>query len=61
MCSSDLLETVGAYGGLASVLLSGYPVELASEALSASAGPAFAALNLTDVRRLWLEVVARKQ
>lgn len=59
--NQESLETVGAYGGLASVLLSGYPVELASEALSTAAAPAFAALNLTDVRRLWLEVVAQKQ
>jgi ubiquinone/menaquinone biosynthesis C-methylase UbiE len=55
------LETVGAYAGLACVLLSGFPVELACEALEASAGPAFEAMGLTEVRRLWLEVVAIKQ
>ena len=55
------LETVGAYSGLACVLLSGYPVELASEALQASAGPAFKALGFTEVRRLWLELVAVKR
>ena len=54
------LETVGAYAGLACVLLSGFPVELACEALEASAGPAFEAIGLTEVRRLWLEVVAIK-
>jgi ubiquinone/menaquinone biosynthesis C-methylase UbiE len=54
------LETVGAYAGLACVLLSGFPVELACEALEASAGPAFEAMGLTEVRRLWLEVVAIK-
>jgi ubiquinone/menaquinone biosynthesis C-methylase UbiE len=55
------LETVGAYAGLACVLLSGYPVELASEALEASAGPAFEAMGAKEVRRLWLEVVAVKK
>jgi ubiquinone/menaquinone biosynthesis C-methylase UbiE len=54
------LETVGAYAGLACVLLSGFPVELACEALEASAGPAFKAMGLNEVRRLWLEVVAIK-
>lgn len=52
------LETVGAYGGLASVLLSGYPVEIACEALEAAAGPAFESFGSEEVRRLWLEVVA---
>jgi ubiquinone/menaquinone biosynthesis C-methylase UbiE len=35
------LETIGAYAHMASVLLSGYPVEIASEALQAAARPAF--------------------
>jgi ubiquinone/menaquinone biosynthesis C-methylase UbiE len=51
-------ESVGAYAGLASVLLSGYPVELACEALQAAAAPAFAAIGATAVPRLWLEVTA---
>jgi ubiquinone/menaquinone biosynthesis C-methylase UbiE len=61
MMNQRSLETVGAYAGLACVLLSGYPVELACEALEASAGPAFEALGLTEVRRLWLELVAVKK
>jgi ubiquinone/menaquinone biosynthesis C-methylase UbiE len=61
MMNQRSLETVGAYAGLACVLLSGYPVELASEALEASAGPAFKAMGATEVRRLWLELVAVKK
>jgi ubiquinone/menaquinone biosynthesis C-methylase UbiE len=61
LMNQQSLETVGAYAGLACVLLSGYPVELACEALEASAGPAFNAMGLTEVRRLWLEVVAVKK
>jgi ubiquinone/menaquinone biosynthesis C-methylase UbiE len=61
MMNQRSLETVGAYAGLASVLLSGYPVALACEALEAAAGPAFEALGLTEVRRLWLEMVAGKK
>ncbi len=51
-------ETVGAYTGLAEVLLSGYPPRLASEALMAGVRPALDALGLTTVDRLWLEVAA---
>jgi ubiquinone/menaquinone biosynthesis C-methylase UbiE len=54
------LEAVGAYSGLASVLLSGYPVELACEALMAAAAPAFAAAGLKEAPRLWLEITAIK-
>jgi ubiquinone/menaquinone biosynthesis C-methylase UbiE len=61
MMNQRSLETVGAYAGLACVLLSGYPVTLACEALEAAAGPAFETLGLTEVRRLWLEVVAGKK
>lgn len=51
-------ETVGAYTGLAAVLLSGYPEKIASEALMASAGPTLAALGHDSLERLWLEVAA---
>jgi ubiquinone/menaquinone biosynthesis C-methylase UbiE len=54
------LETVGSYAGLACVLLSGYPVEIACEALEAAAGPAFEVYGSHEVRRLWLEVAAVK-
>ena len=52
-------ETVGAYYGLAQVLLAGYPVEMASAALTASAGAALAASGRTTVPRLWLEMTGR--
>ncbi len=54
-------ETIGAYAGLAEVLFSGYPVQLASEALQETAGPALAAVGMTEVPRLWLEVAAVKE
>lgn len=61
MMNRRSLETVGAYAGLASVLLSGYPVKIACEALEAAAGPAFESVGIKEVRRLWLEVVAVKR
>jgi len=54
------LELVGAYGGLAEVLMSGYPVEVASECLQRAAGRAFERLGIESVPRNWLEVVATK-
>lgn len=51
-------EAIGAYAGFAQVLLSGYPVELACEALQAAAAPTFAAAGIDEVPRNWLEVVA---
>jgi hypothetical protein len=54
------LAAVGAYGGFAEVLLSGYPVEAASMALQASAGPSLEAMKLTALPRNWLEVWATK-
>ena len=53
-------ETIGAYAGFASVILSGYPVDIASEALQATAGPTLEAAGIQEVPRLWLEVTARK-
>jgi len=53
-------ETVGSYGGLASVLLSGYPVALACEALEASVAPALQETGFDTVPQRWLEVVARR-
>lgn len=54
-------EYIGAYGGFAKVVLSGYPVEEASEALQATAGPAMTAVGMTTVPRLWLEIITRKE
>lgn len=55
------LELVGAYGGLAEVLMSGYPVEVSSECLQLAAGRAFKRLGLKEVGRNWLEVSAIKR
>lgn len=51
--------SVGAYGGMAQVLLSGFPVEIASEALQAAAIPAMRAAGATVVPRNYLEIWAR--
>ncbi|MBX3411471.1 MAG: methyltransferase domain-containing protein [Pirellulales bacterium] len=52
------LAAIGAYGGMAKVALSGYPVELASQALEASVGKALENCQLTSVPRNWLEICA---
>lgn len=52
------LAAIGAYGGMAKVALSGYPVELASQALEASVGRALENCQLTSVPRNWLEICA---
>ncbi|MCU0233054.1 MAG: class I SAM-dependent methyltransferase [Thermoanaerobaculales bacterium] len=59
MCQESF-ESVGSYAGLAEVLLSGYPVELACHALQATARPALEAVGLDRVSRLWLEVAGAK-
>jgi ubiquinone/menaquinone biosynthesis C-methylase UbiE len=51
-------EAIGAYAGFAQVLLSGYPLELACEALQAAAQPTFVAAGVSEVPRYWLEIVA---
>ena len=52
------LELVGAYGGLAEVLMTGYPVDVASECLQYAVGPAFKRAGVTEVIRYWLEITA---
>lgn len=53
-------ESIAAYGGFSKVILSGYPVEEACEALMAAVGPTFDKYEIDDVPRHWLEVVAMK-
>ncbi|MCI0534187.1 MAG: class I SAM-dependent methyltransferase [Verrucomicrobiales bacterium] len=53
-------NTGGWEAELATVLLSGYPVELACEALGSSVGPAFDTLGVESIPRSWLEVIAAK-
>ena len=52
------LRLVGAYGGLATVLMSGYPVEVASTCLQIGADRAFDTLGIEEVPRHWLEIAA---
>lgn len=54
------LQLVGAYGGLAEVLMSGYPVEIASECLIEGADRAFDLMQVESVPRYWLEVKATR-
>jgi ubiquinone/menaquinone biosynthesis C-methylase UbiE len=58
MLNQRCFETIGAYAGLARVLLSGYPVKLACEALERASGPTLQAVGMTEVPRYWLEMVA---
>jgi ubiquinone/menaquinone biosynthesis C-methylase UbiE len=58
MLTQRCFESIGAYAGMASVLLSGYPVELACEALVAAAGPALQAAQADAIPRRWMEMVA---
>jgi ubiquinone/menaquinone biosynthesis C-methylase UbiE len=58
MMTQHSFETIGAYGGFAEVILSGYPVAEASEALQATVAPALAAVDMLTVPRKWLEIVA---
>jgi len=55
------LGLVGAYGGLAEVLLSGFPVAEASEALQVSADLALAANNCDTIARNYLEIWSVKK
>lgn len=52
------LEDVGAYSGLATVLLPGYEPPVASESLVRAARPVFERAGLDAVARKWLHVVA---
>jgi SAM-dependent methyltransferase len=51
---------IGAYGGLAKVLLSGYPVEIASQVLQTAVEPALAAVGRERIPRNWLEIWATR-
>jgi len=52
------LASVGAYSGLAEAQLAGYPVELASAALAATAAVALESAGVTQVQHNWIEVCA---
>ncbi len=59
--SEEGLGMVGAYGGLAEVLMSGYPVDIASHCLQEAAPRAFRKLGIDEVPRNWLEVRATRR
>lgn len=59
--SEEGLGRVGAYGGLAEVLMSGYPVDIASHCLQAAAPRAFRKLGIDEVARNWLELRATRR
>jgi SAM-dependent methyltransferase len=56
--SMEGLQAITAYGGLAEVLMSGYPVDIAAVCLQQGIARAFAGLGIQDVPRNWLEVAA---
>ena len=56
--SREGLALVGSYGGLAEVLMSGYPVEIASQCLQRAAPRAFDIIGIDEVPRNWLEMRA---
>jgi len=54
-------ETIGAYAGLATVLLSGYAAAEASEALQEATSLALKEVDMEVVPRYWLEMTAVKE
>ncbi len=53
-------ESIAAYGGFSKVILSGYPVKEACEAMMAAVKPAFDKHGIDEVPRYWLEIVAQR-
>ncbi|CAN1208846.1 3-demethylubiquinone-9 3-methyltransferase [Tumidithrix helvetica PCC 7403] len=60
MMNQESFETVGAYAGFSEVMMSGYPLEIGSEALQEGAKRAFQKLNIVTVPRFYLEMTGRK-
>lgn len=60
MMSQSSFETIGAYSGMAELMLSGYPVQEASEALIAGVRPALEEVGEKELPRLWLEFICKK-
>jgi len=54
----ESFESVGSYAGLAEVLMSGYPIEVATRALARGVAGALEAMGLETVPRRWLEMEA---
>ena len=60
MYNRETFETVGAYSGMAKAMASGYPVDLACEALVHAVEPAMREAGVDEMPRLWLEVTASR-
>ncbi|MBL4812910.1 MAG: class I SAM-dependent methyltransferase [Rhodobacteraceae bacterium] len=56
--STEAMQAICSYGGLAEVLMSGYPVDIASQCLHTGIGNAFKNLDIEEVPRNWLEIIA---
>ncbi|MCS0494096.1 class I SAM-dependent methyltransferase [Ancylobacter sp. MQZ15Z-1] len=54
------LQLIGAYGGLAEVLMSGYPVDIAAACLFEGVDRAFDEMGIESVPRYWMEMKARR-
>lgn len=61
MFDHDSLSKVGSYSGLAEAQLSGYPTEIAAQALEMTAGLALQSAGVEAVQHNWIEVVAVKR
>lgn len=61
MMQQSSFETIGAYSEAARLMLSGYPVVEASEALIAGVRPAMEEFGQKEIPRLWLEITCRKK
>ncbi|MBE2244215.1 MAG: methyltransferase domain-containing protein [Burkholderiaceae bacterium] len=61
MFNHHSLASVGAYSGLAEAQLSGYPVEVASQALAETAVLALDSAGVTEVQHNWIEICARRR
>jgi ubiquinone/menaquinone biosynthesis C-methylase UbiE len=60
MLNRRCFESIGSYAGLAGVLLSGYPIDVACEALAAGTQAALDAAGVEAIPRRWLEMMAVK-
>lgn len=58
--TKDGLAAIGGYGGLAEVLMSGYPIDIASQCMQDGVHRAFENLAIEEVPRNWLQVVATR-
>lgn len=61
MFDHDSLAKVGSYSGLAEAQLSGYPTEIAAQALEMTAQAALDSAGVDAVQHNWIEVVATKR